>query len=103
MAAPRCFLRLAQAAMFWRILRGKTRLLQLRQGEKQHRLTVTSDYVATSARSARAARPDALQSGVHPASAPDRSRDLPRTDSATLVHVRGSVHKSSPNLDRLSV
>ena len=103
MAAPRCFFRLAQAEMFWRILRGRTKLLRRRQGDRQRRSPTTSDYVATSARSAWVVRPDELQSRVHRASAPDQSRELPRTHSAPLVHVRGSAHKSSPNLDRPSV
>src|SRR5438477_240286 len=66
MAAPRCFFRLAQAEMFWRILRGRTKLLRRRQGDRQRRSPTTSDYVATSARSAWVVRPDELQSRVEP-------------------------------------
>src|SRR5437762_8943503 len=60
-------------------------------------------YAATSATSALGVKPGGRRLDGRRASVPDRLRGVRRTDSALLDHVRGSVHKSSPNPDRATV
>src|SRR5206468_1034298 len=73
------------------------------KGDRQSLLQQVSGYAATSARSALEVKPGGLRLDGRRASVPDRLRDRRRSGSALLDHVRGSVHKSSPNPDRVMV
>src|SRR5438552_7136470 len=71
--------------------------------DRQSLLQPVWDCAATNARSALEVKPGGRRLDGRRASVPDRLRGRWRTGSALLDHVRGIVHKSSPNLDRAMV
>src|SRR5215468_4036086 len=74
-----------------------------RKADPQSRLRPAWGYAVTSATFALEVRPDGQQSGAHRASVPNQLRDRGQIDTALLDRARDSVHKSSPNPDRVMV
>src|SRR5438046_10373621 len=70
------------------------------KGDRQLLLQPVWDYGATTARSALELTPGGRRLDGRRANVPDQLRDLRRTDSAPLDHVRDSVRKSYQNTDR---
>src|SRR5947208_16194994 len=89
-----------QTATLGRVRREITKPQPRLKGDRQSLLQPVWDYAATSARSALEVRRGEQRLDGRRASVPDRLRGLRRTGSALLDHVRDSVHKSFPNLDR---
>src|SRR5437762_7209682 len=92
-----------QTATLGRVRREITKPQPRLKGGRQSLFQPVWGYAATSARSALAEKPGGRRLDGRRASVPDRLRDLRRTGSALLDHVRDSVHKSSPNPDRAMV
>src|SRR5438046_4599409 len=92
-----------QTATLGRVRRQITKPQPRLKGDRQSLLQPVWGYAATSARSALGVRRGERRLDGRRASVRGQLRGLRRTGSALLDHVRGSVHKSSPNLGRAMV
>src|SRR5947207_3846147 len=89
-----------QTATLGRVRREITKPQPRLKGGRQSLFQPVWGYASTSARSALGVKPGGRRLDGQRASVPDRLRDLRRTGSALLDHVRDSAHKSSLNPDR---
>src|SRR6516164_4514359 len=89
--------------MLGRVRRELTKPQPRLKGERRSLHREEWGSAATSARSARGVKLGGRRLDGRRASVPDRLRGLRRTGSALSDHVRDSVHRSSPNPDRVMV